>query len=52
VARVKELGLRSHVLPPWFDVDTEDDLTRLRDELKADGGGPPRTAAFLRARYG
>jgi rSAM/selenodomain-associated transferase 1 len=52
LARVKELGLRSHLLPPWFDVDTEDDLARLRDEMKVDGGGPPRTFAFLRALYG
>ena len=51
LARVKELGLRSHLLPPWFDVDTEDDLARLRHEMKADGGGSPRTFAFLRALY-
>jgi hypothetical protein len=52
LARVKELGLRSHLLPSWFDVDTEDDLARLRNEMTADGGGPPRTLAFLRALYG
>jgi hypothetical protein len=52
LARAKELGLRSHLLPYWFDVDTEDDLARLRDELEDDGGGSPRTFAFLRALYG
>jgi rSAM/selenodomain-associated transferase 1 len=52
LVRVKELGLRSYLLPSWFDVDTEDDLTRLRDEMRAGGCGPPRTFAFLRALYG
>ena len=52
LARVNELGLRAHVLPTWFDVDTERDLTRLRDEMKTDGSGPRRTFALLRALYG
>lgn len=52
LARVKELGLRSHLLPPWFDVDTESDLARLRDAMKGGDGGPPRTFAFLRALHG
>lgn len=52
LARTEELGLRSHLLPLWFDVDTERDLARLREEMKADGVGPPRTRAFLRALYG
>jgi uncharacterized protein len=49
--RVKELGLRAHLLPPWFDVDTADDLRRLRNEMKADGCGAPRTSVFLRRLY-
>jgi uncharacterized protein len=52
LARVEALGLRSHLLPPWFDIDTEDDLARLRDEMKTEGSGPPRTFAFLRTLYG
>lgn len=52
LARAEELGLRSHLLPSWFDVDTDRDLARLREEMKADGVGPPRTRAFLRALYG
>ena len=52
LARVNELGLRAHVLPTWFDVDTERDLTRLRDEMKTDGSGPRRTFTLLRALYG
>ena len=52
LARAKELGLRSHLLPPWFDVDTDSDLMRLRQQLKMDGDGPPRTRSFLSALYG
>jgi uncharacterized protein len=51
VMRVKELGLRSHLLPTWFDVDTAEDLARLRNAMKADRGAP-RTYAFLRTLYG
>jgi rSAM/selenodomain-associated transferase 1 len=52
LARVKELGLRAHLLPPWFDVDTADDLARLYDEVAADGADSPRTSAYLRTLYG
>ncbi|MBI2206644.1 MAG: TIGR04282 family arsenosugar biosynthesis glycosyltransferase [Candidatus Rokubacteria bacterium] len=43
-------GLATHVLPAWFDVDTEPDLRRLHDEMQT-GGGPRRTLAFVRALY-
>lgn len=52
LARAKHLGLQAQLLPPWFDVDTEQDLARLRAEMPADGGVPQRTSAFLRALYG
>ena len=48
LARARGLGLRVRLLPAWFDVDTEADLHRLRDELAAGGIGPTRTAAFVR----
>jgi uncharacterized protein len=48
LARARGLGLRVRLLPAWFDVDTEADLHRLRDELTATGAGPARTAAFVR----
>jgi uncharacterized protein len=48
LARAHGFGLRVHLLPAWFDVDTEADLHRLRDELAAGGAGPTRTAAFVR----
>jgi rSAM/selenodomain-associated transferase 1 len=52
VARARERGLRVHRLPPWFDVDTPEDLGRLRTEMTAAGGGPARTFAFVSALPG
>lgn len=48
LARAHALGLRVHVLPPWYDVDTESDLRRLCNEVRA-SGGPRRTAALAPA---
>jgi rSAM/selenodomain-associated transferase 1 len=50
--RAGALGLRVHLLPRWFDVDTEADLRRLHAELGPDPTGPPRTRAFIRTLYG
>lgn len=47
VERARALGLRTHLLPPWFDVDTAADLARLHAEMAAAGGGPARTFAFV-----
>jgi rSAM/selenodomain-associated transferase 1 len=47
LARARALDLSVRLLPPWFDVDTEADLHRLRRQLTA-GGGPARTAALVR----
>lgn len=49
--RTRALGLTTHLLPAWFDVDTEPDLRRLHAEMRT-GGGPGRTLAFVRALYG
>ncbi|HSF04151.1 MAG TPA: TIGR04282 family arsenosugar biosynthesis glycosyltransferase [Methylomirabilota bacterium] len=46
--RAAAAGLRLVCLPPWFDVDTPDDLARLRDAVvRQRGHVPPHTAAFL-----
>jgi uncharacterized protein len=37
-ARARALGLRVHLLPAWYDVDTLADLARLRHDLMAPGG--------------
>jgi uncharacterized protein len=46
--RARQCGLATHVLPAWFDVDTEADLIRLGTALAAESDGPPRTTALLR----
>ena len=50
--KARRLGLRLHLLPQWFDVDTETDLRRLHKELVTAGAGPPRTTAFVRRLCG
>jgi len=49
--KARRLGLRLHLLPQWFDVDTESDLRRLHEQMVTAGAGPPRTLAFVRAFY-
>ena len=49
--RARRLGLRVHVLPEWFDVDTEPDLRRLALDLDATPGGPWRTRRCIETIY-
>lgn len=49
-ARARRLGVGLARLPEWHDVDTAEDLARLRRDLTANGASgrrAPRTAAFL-----
>ena len=46
--RARHHGLRTHVLPTWFDVDTAADLVRLEGALAAQPTGPRRTIALMR----
>jgi hypothetical protein len=40
--------LKVATLPSWFDVDTPNDLARLRNDLATNGSGlAPHTRAFL-----
>ena len=49
--RASAKGLRVACLPPWYDVDTPEDLGRLRAELAARGDiAAPHTRAFLLER--
>ncbi len=53
VRRAEAKGLRVASLPRWFDVDTADDLERLKASLHAaDGAGPRHTRRFLLGRTG
>jgi len=45
--RARELDMRLHCLPGWYDVDDETGLCRLRREISADPGLAPHTAAAL-----
>ena len=45
-------GLSVHVLPRWFDVDTETDLRRLHAEMTATNHGALRTYASATVRSG
>jgi hypothetical protein len=49
VAKVRTAALRLHVLPTWFDVDTEPDLRRLARDLERGDGAARHTSAHLRA---
>ena len=51
IEKAGRLGLRTHLLPEWFDVDTEADLRRLHAALLP-GAGPGRTRRCLEAIYG
>jgi uncharacterized protein len=50
LAKARARGLRVHLLPTWFDVDTEADLRRLHAEMLIHGG-PARTYAFVKDLY-
>lgn len=48
IRRASQQRLEVATLPPWYDVDTPNDLARLRSDLATNGGGAaPRTRAFL-----
>ena len=51
IRRADAKGLRVACLPPWYDIDTPDDLTRLQTALAAsDGEAPRHTRKFLLER--
>ena len=49
--KARARGLSVHVLPHWFDVDTEADLRRLHADMTAGSHNPPRTYALVRQLY-
>jgi len=49
--KARARGLTVHILPRWFDVDTEADLRRLHADMTARNDGPRRTFAFVRQLY-
>lgn len=48
-ARAVLCGASLRTLPPWYDVDTFDDLKRLAADLRRGNAAAPRTRAMLRS---
>ncbi|HJQ71494.1 MAG TPA: TIGR04282 family arsenosugar biosynthesis glycosyltransferase [Blastocatellia bacterium] len=54
VERAREIGLEVVLLPEWYDVDSVDELRRLRRELTEDGHDPAwaeNTRRFMLSRW-
>ena len=49
--KARARGLSVHLLPQWFDVDTEADLRRLHADMTTGTHIPQRTYAFVRQLY-
>ncbi len=50
--KAHDRGLSVHILPRWFDVDTEADLNRLHTDMTASSHGLLRTYAFVQQLFG
>ncbi|HZD94109.1 MAG TPA: TIGR04282 family arsenosugar biosynthesis glycosyltransferase [Candidatus Sulfotelmatobacter sp.] len=48
MAKLDQFGMKTVVINPWFDVDSHEDLDRLRRQLAADPTSAPVTANYLR----
>lgn len=46
-AKLEQFGLKAVLINPWYDVDSHDDLERLRRQLAANPSAAPRTAELL-----
>jgi hypothetical protein len=47
-AKLEQFGMKTVLINPWFDIDSHQDLERLRRQLGADPAAAPRTASLLR----
>ena len=48
MAKLEQFGMKTVVVQPWFDVDSHEELERLRRQLANDPLAAPRTAELLR----
>lgn len=47
-AKLEQFGMKTVLINPWFDIDSHQDLERLRRQLAANPAAAPRTAGLLR----
>jgi hypothetical protein len=45
--KLEQFGMKTVLINPWFDIDTHEDLERLRRMLANDPAAAPRTAELL-----
>jgi len=48
VQKLEQFGMKTVLIDPWFDIDSHEDLERLRRQLANDPSAAPRTADLLR----
>jgi glycosyltransferase A (GT-A) superfamily protein (DUF2064 family) len=46
--KLEQFGMKTVLINPWFDIDSHDDLDRLRRLLANDPSAAPRSAELLR----
>lgn len=46
-AKLDQFGMKPALISPWFDVDSHDDLERLRRQLAEEPSAAPKTAEYL-----
>jgi glycosyltransferase A (GT-A) superfamily protein (DUF2064 family) len=47
VHKLEQFGMKTVLIDPWFDIDSHEDLERLRRRLANDPAAAPRTAELL-----
>lgn len=47
VHKLEQFGMKTVLIDPWFDIDSHEDLERLRRQLATDPSAAPRTAELL-----
>jgi uncharacterized protein len=47
-AKLDQFGMKTVLINPWYDVDSPEDLERLRRQLDGDPSAAPKTAELLR----
>jgi uncharacterized protein len=47
VHKLEQFGMKTVLINPWFDIDSHQDLERLRRQLANDPAAAPRTAELL-----